>query len=94
MWDGARVTDGKKLTFPHLLLPVLSFLRAVYADSRDDFPGETIWGNPAVPGPVKIFTFTDDTLNNQRLKSLFWIMLPLHWPLDHYVFPFVDVKEI
>jgi hypothetical protein len=71
MWDGARVTDGKKLTFPHLLLPVLSFLRAAYADTRDDFPGETIWGNPAVPGPVKIFTCTDDTLNNQRFKSLF-----------------------
>ena len=67
MWDGARVTDGKKLTFPHLLLPVLSFLRAAYPDTRDDFPGETIWGNPAVPGPLKILTFTDDTLNNRRL---------------------------
>ena len=52
MWDGAKVTEGKKLTFPRLPLPVLSFSPAGYADTLYDFPGKTIWGNPAVPGPV------------------------------------------
>jgi hypothetical protein len=72
MRDGGKITQVKNLMFQHLRLPLLSFSFAAHIEIADEIAivGEPCLGNPAYPGPLKKFQFSDDTVGKQRFNSL------------------------